>query len=248
MGDRTEYGRVWAALFWLPLIVALAATAPARAGEPLPGASPAGDAARRAMLREVANQQQAREAAFARLKTLPAMVQPPPVAGVLAVGAFLEEVPPTNRPAPARDDWGDAEDGDPTVRVSERAFDFFLLGDLRNAGEVRYQLDSVLVQRIEHAARTWGLSVAEKNRLRLAGRGDMKRFLDDIERRRRDFARVRSDVREAERRLQDLRPLAQTLRAGPYGEGSLFAKVLKTMIDEKPAGAGPPAAARAGKR
>jgi hypothetical protein len=125
---------------------------------------------------------------------------------------------------------------DPETEVVAREnFDRWLFGEPWEGGP-RKHLEEIFLTRVRDATRERGLNAAQRDKLDLAGRGDIKRFLDQVEDRRRSFESRRRDSRTAFEVLLGLRPLSQVYRHGPFGDGSLFAKTLRRIEDERKAG------------
>jgi hypothetical protein len=96
----------------------------------------------------------------------------------------------------------------------------------------RQHLDALVRQRIESFSRTHALTAAQEAKLRLAGQGDIKRFLDRVEARRREFEAARMDLNLGMQFLATLGPLRQEFEEGPFGDGSLFAKTLRKIEND----------------
>ena len=106
--------------------------------------------------------------------------------------------------------------------------------------EVRSRLDNLLGRQVEAAKDKHGLSTAQVEKIRLAGRGDIKRLIDQVEARRKEFEVVRMNVQEGRQYLSDLLPMRSAYRNGPFDEQSLFAKTLRTIVERlEPVEAGP---------
>ncbi len=85
---------------------------------------------------------------------------------------------------------------------------------------------------------------AEKARLRVAGKGDIKRFLDQVEEERKRFEKERRSWRTGFAALRRLDPLATIYAEGPFGVESLYAKTLRRIKAEPPPGEQLPGADR----
>lgn len=115
---------------------------------------------------------------------------------------------------------------------SEENFDQWVFGNSRNAAVGRVRLDSQLTLKVEEVERVCGMTEIQKKKLRLAGRGDVKRFLDRVEEKRKKFQSVKNDQNKFQEFYQELQPLMLVAQMGPYGEGSIFAKTLRKTLDE----------------
>ena len=94
-------------------------------------------------------------------------------------------------------------------------------------------MESLLTNKIDDIDRMSRLTPVQKKKLQLAGRGDIKRLLDRIEDERKTFEHLRTDLPRIEEFLMRLQPLRLTIRRGPFGSESLFAKTFKKMRDEE---------------
>jgi hypothetical protein len=115
-------------------------------------------------------------------------------------------------------EWGDAN------------FEQWMYQDLQNAAGARARLDSQLTMRLDELAVSCELTETQRQKLQLAGRGDIKRFFDRVEELRRKFQTVRTDQNRIGEIVQAMQPLQMTLRAGVFTESSLFAKALRTTL------------------
>ena len=95
----------------------------------------------------------------------------------------------------------------------------------------RAYMEALLTKKIDDIDRMSRLTPVQKKKLQLAGRGDIKRLLDRIEDERKTFEYLRTDLPRIEEFLMRLQPLRLTIRRGPFGSESLFAKTFKKMRD-----------------
>jgi hypothetical protein len=99
---------------------------------------------------------------------------------------------------------------------------------------MRVDLDSLLTVRIESIDRSCGLTELQKKKLRLAGRGDIKRFFDKIDEKRAKVVNTKHDQAQANAIFQEVQQLQFTYNSGVFGDASIFAKtVKKTLTDEQ---------------
>ena len=145
-------------------------------------------------------------------------------------------------PAPPDEDDDDHRPPRPIMRldlktaVLEREnFDRFLFADERSEGERRRHLEELLAVKVEAAAARLDLTDRQRAKLRLAGRGDIKRFFDRVGDRKGAFERSRRGFKTGMAALRGLEPLAQLYQEGPFGDGSLFAKTLRKIVDDREA-------------
>ena len=123
----------------------------------------------------------------------------------------------------------------PMVMWRDENFDMWVFGNQGNGASGRSRFDSLLVLQVEDVDRSCGLAREQKQKLMLAGRGDIKRFYDRVEEKRKKFKLVQNDQNKIGQVLQDIQPLQQSLNAGLFNEGSLFAKTLKKTLNEEQA-------------
>jgi len=227
------------------------ATCPVSGQEPQARTSPPpgrpADQAREPIKREAEANIKQREAIFARLKA----VQGPP-AQRLEVVPFQVEMGPlpaerqvvrANFPimaleeVPANDDSD--EDAPPQqIQVfTEHAFDAVVFDGAGNQEAFRARLDSLLKVRIATLEHAQSLTRGEREKLQLAGRADIKRVFAELEAKRQEFEGVRRDRLRAREFLGKLTEF-RVQRSIAFYDGSLFAKVLATIIREKAKGPG----------
>jgi hypothetical protein len=114
-------------------------------------------------------------------------------------------------------------------------FDRWLFADEQSEAGRRRRLDEILETKAKLATLVHHLSESQRAKLQLAGRGDIKRFFDQVEDKRAEFEKDRLTFRTGLAALQRLYPLTQVYRDGPFGDGSLFAKTLSKINDDQKA-------------
>jgi hypothetical protein len=163
------------------------------------------------------------------------------VIGVSVLNGRVRQVHRVNVIIPAPDDEEEGDERpmhavgriDLEKAIVERAsFDRWLFDD---ESEVQRQdrLKIVLDAKIALMASTHELSAAQRAKLQLAGRGDIKRLFDEIAERRREFETVRKNYRAGVAALRRLAPLRQACVDGPFGDGSLLTKTLQKIDEDK---------------
>jgi hypothetical protein len=100
----------------------------------------------------------------------------------------------------------------------------------RNASGARKRLDSVLALQVEAIDRACKLTDAQKKKMQLAGRGDIKRFFDRYEKVKQKFLLIRHDEQKMQEIWQDISPLQMTLQASFFHEDSLLFKSLNNTL------------------
>jgi hypothetical protein len=124
--------------------------------------------------------------------------------------------------------------------IAPGVLDHFIFGEGR--ATIRMRLDSRLAHRIASVDQNCRLANAQKERLELAGRGDIKRLFDRVDALQPEF---HEDQVVDDRELQSwaltlsvhAADIRRTHRAGIFEDGSLFAKTLKTTLTANQAAA-----------
>jgi hypothetical protein len=128
------------------------------------------------------------------------------------------------------------------VIISDASFDEIMFGKASNMTDARKRLIRLVRAKVESVDQLSSLTDAQKRKLRLAGSGDIQRLMDRVENLRE---RVQSDFVDEENvdQLRELAqklsragsPLRRQLESGPFGDGSLFAKALKSALSPEQA-------------
>ena len=157
------------------------------------------------------------------------MVQEAQVVEVQAPGGVTE-------PASYDDDEDEALENEaaqrmqPVFMLNDDQFDQWIFGGPRNSGAGRNKLDTLLTLQVDDVSRTCDLSEVQKKKLLLAGHGDIKRFFDLVDEKRRKFDKVKNDQNKIGEIYQELQPLQITLNSGLFSDGSIFSKTLKKVL------------------
>jgi hypothetical protein len=121
--------------------------------------------------------------------------------------------------------------------MTDDQFDQWVFGAPRNSRAGRNKLDSLLTLEVDDVARTCRLSEPEKKKLLLAGRGDIKRFFEKVDEKRKKFEKLKSDQNKIGEIYQELVPLQVALNSGLFGDGSFYSKTLKRLLSNEEAAA-----------
>jgi hypothetical protein len=97
-------------------------------------------------------------------------------------------------------------------------------------------LKEILDARIVVVAQANKLTDRERAKLRLAGRGDIKRFFDEVQKRKDRFEIDRKSFNDGLATLRRLDELSPTYRDGPFGPDSLFVKTLHKIRNDRNTG------------
>ena len=119
--------------------------------------------------------------------------------------------------------------------VGEENFDQWVFGNQRNAAGGRKRLETQLKLQSDEVERACKLTEAQKKKLQLAGRGDIKRFYDRVEEVRKKFLLVRKDQQKFQEIWQDIQPLQMTLNSGLFDDQSFFHKTLRRTLNAEQA-------------
>ena len=120
-------------------------------------------------------------------------------------------------------------------REAERKFDgtFFDARRDPSVDAAQVRLSRVLKKRIEAIHRSCGLTESQTKKLELAGRGVIKRLIDNIAERKQAFLSEGRDDFAARKYLlesPEILALRKKLRDGPFEEESLFAKTIASIL------------------
>jgi Na+-transporting methylmalonyl-CoA/oxaloacetate decarboxylase gamma subunit len=113
---------------------------------------------------------------------------------------------------------------------TDENFDQWVFQQDRNASGARRRLEGLLTLHIESIDRECKLTEAQKRKLQLAGRGDLKRFFDEYEAVKRLFQSIRDDENQVNQIWQAINPLQMAKMAGLFHEDSLFYKSLQNTL------------------
>ncbi len=116
--------------------------------------------------------------------------------------------------------------------IYERQFDVQIFGG-ESPESVRARLNNVVNERVGRLDRQYRLTDAQKEKLLLAGLGDIKRAFDRVDDLRRRFQLVKYEHNGVIECLQEARRMHIDLRAGIFGVDSLFTKTIATTITQE---------------
>jgi hypothetical protein len=115
-------------------------------------------------------------------------------------------------------------------RRAFQEFDRLVFQPTGNASGARRRLDSQLAMQIQDLDQTCKLTDAQKKKLQLVGRGDIKRFFAHYEAVKQRFQTTKNPVQNIPDVWQDIGPLQMILQAGLFHEDSLFVKSLPNTL------------------
>lgn len=114
---------------------------------------------------------------------------------------------------------------------TDETFDQWVFGQ-RTPNASRTRLLSLLMLQIEDVDRICGLSDAQKAKLELAGKGDVKHLYDRVAEKKRKFQLVKNDRNKIGNIFQEIQPLQSAFNSGPFDDSSIFFKSIKGTLDD----------------
>ncbi len=110
-------------------------------------------------------------------------------------------------------------------------FDQWLFQPSGNARQAQQRMETQAKLQLAELDRIGELAPAQRQKLELAARGDLQRFLDEVDALRRKFnAAVKKDPNAANQMWQEIQPLQARQARGLTGSGSLLAKVIPQTL------------------
>ena len=95
---------------------------------------------------------------------------------------------------------------------------------------IRKRIEAALTQDIKRFDQKYGLTPAQKKKLELAGRYDMKRFFDRVEEAKAEYRRVKGDWNQVGNRIFELQRMQNHVFTELFGDESMLTKTLKTNL------------------
>jgi hypothetical protein len=141
------------------------------------------------------------------------------------------------RAARGQDDWDGvvkktAEPPEQHVVMELPAFNEWVL-DGKTRELMEEMLRSQLARELEAIHRACELSAAQREKLRLAGEGDLKRLFRRIDRAQTEYREAGEDPQKIKECARELWWLQAKIQGGILGEASLFQKVLRQTLSRK---------------
>ena len=121
----------------------------------------------------------------------------------------------------------------PPIIPAEDSFDDWAFGGKDGERRFRAQLDKLLQRKIQDIEQVFLLTEAQRRKLKLAGRGDIQRLLEMVEDARSEFQLARTNLRRLTELQKNLRLVELRVSDGLFEIGSLFAKTLRKLVEEK---------------
>jgi hypothetical protein len=117
----------------------------------------------------------------------------------------------------------------PNVWPDEQ-FEQWVFNNDGNAAAARQRLNGLLALQVEDVDRACKLTDAQRAKLQLAARGDVKRLFDTFDAAKRKFKALGNDVQQLQDVMPDIAPVQRTLQAGFLHGDSLVFKALRNTL------------------
>ncbi len=120
----------------------------------------------------------------------------------------------------------------PMFDMNEMQFDSWVFGSFNGNGTTSYQtkINTQLSLQIDQADRSCKLTDAQRQKLKLAGLADAKRFMDRVDEKRRKYLNVKVEQTKIGEIYQELQPLSIVYNQGLFSSDSLYEKTFKTTL------------------
>jgi hypothetical protein len=142
-----------------------------------------------------------------------------------ATSAFAQVAPDAaQKDAPAPPDHVPIEN-------AQEQFDRMAYGQSRNAAAARERLEALLGAQLDNLERICSVSKTQRKKIELAGKGDIKRFFDAIEEKRRQMQTAKGEA-EIDRLQTELAASATFLDNGLFDGRSFFHKTMRKTLSE----------------
>jgi hypothetical protein len=123
-------------------------------------------------------------------------------------------------------------DGEARFQMNEQQLVQWVFGNMRGK-DYRAQTEQALRVQVEFIATIGTLSPPQRDKLELAGRGDIHRFFDRFETLQRDCPTGMIRQQEWQDIWQKVQPLQMRYQAGLHGRGSLLRKTVRSALDDE---------------
>lgn len=121
------------------------------------------------------------------------------------------------------------------VRNIAANIDAWVYGNRGNRGLSQQTLENRLDMKVDEIARAAGMTEQQRQKLHLAGLGDIRHFADRVDAIKLKHQATEFSQQEWNAIFQELRPLQADLRRGLFGADSLFDKTLHTILSSEQA-------------
>lgn len=115
-------------------------------------------------------------------------------------------------------------------QLEERQLIAWAFGDVMSLAAARQRAEDLLAGRLEFVAQIGSLQPSQRRKLELAGRGDIVRFFESVERLLSQLPHGSVRQSEWQEAWQKLAPVRQQFTWGLHERGSLFHKTVRTTL------------------
>jgi hypothetical protein len=116
--------------------------------------------------------------------------------------------------------------------INEKWFDQWIFRGT-TSGKSKARLLALLELQVAAVDRSCELTEQQREKLKLAGRGDIKWLFDELDDARDEFLTVRRDQEKFNKFWPEVQPLQGKLNSGIFNESSFFHRILKRTLDPK---------------
>jgi hypothetical protein len=124
------------------------------------------------------------------------------------------------KPQPVQGGWNEAN------------LDQWIFNGVGAVGGARQRLDEMLTLHVDDIDRACQLTDAQKKKLQLVGRGDIKRFYLQYDKVKEKFQQVKNDQQKMQEIWPDINQLQAMLQFGLFEDNSLLARSLHATLNE----------------
>lgn len=151
---------------------------------------------------------------------------------LLAAFAWLVLAPIATGQEPDDPDEPMPAGGLPAIDVPEFDIDQWIFGG-QGADAIRKRFEAALEQDIKRFDGRYGLTPAQKKKLELAGRLDIKRYFDRVEDAKAEYRRVKGDWNKMGNRIFELQRVQNQIFTELFGDDSMLAKTLRKNLSSE---------------
>ncbi len=115
--------------------------------------------------------------------------------------------------------------------IGDQNFEHSIFGTYLTVDVARARFHLRFESLADEFERVCGLTAAQKAKIRLAAEGDIKRFFESVDAKRKEFQVAKTDMQKYQDFYQSVTPLRLAFQQGLLGDESLVARTLKTTLD-----------------
>jgi hypothetical protein len=123
--------------------------------------------------------------------------------------------------------------GGASVTLTDEQFEAVVFSQYGNAVAARQRLESQLTLLVEDIDRACRLTAEQKNKVRLTGRGDIKRFFDGFEKVKEQFRSANNDISRLQELQSEIDVFQVVLQTSLFQDDSLVSKSMRHALTEE---------------